>query len=141
MNISNDDFSVLLREKGLRVTSPRLTILSVLKEHHHLDAEQIKNFVKQYLGTVSTQAVYDSLNIMTTDGILRRVEPRACSAVYEIDFGDNHHHFVRNSCGQLLDVPCSTGEKPCLEANIGSGYSIDEAEVIYWGTCPSCNAK
>ena len=39
------------------------------------------------------------------------------------------------------DVDCATGEAPCLTASDDHGFSIDEAEVVYWGTCPSCAAS
>lgn len=38
----------------------------------------------------------------------------------------------------MVDVDCPTGETPCLDVVDDAGYEIDEAEVVYWGTCPKC---
>ena len=135
---STKNFANLLKKAGLRITSPRIAILSILDEFPHLDTEDVKTIVTERLGTVSTQAVYDSLNVLTANGILRRVEPRGVRAVYEIDYGDNHHHFVCHDCNLLLNVPCAKGERPCIDPGLGSEYIVDEAEVIYWGYCDKC---
>ena len=61
-------------------------------------------------------------------------------ARYESRVGDNHHHMVCRSCSAITDVDCAVGEAPCLTASDDHGYSIDEAEVTYWGLCPDCSA-
>ena len=90
------------------------------------------------IGAVSRQAVYDSLNAFTEEGLIRRVQPAHSQARYETRIDDNHHHLVCRHCGRTEDVDCATGETPCLEASDNLGFDIDEAEVIYWGLCPSC---
>jgi Fur family ferric uptake transcriptional regulator len=55
--------------------------------------------------------------------------------------GDNHHHVICRRCGRMVDVDCAVGETPCLTAADDSGYEIDEAEVMYWGRCPTCIAE
>ena len=52
--------------------------------------------------------------------------------------GDNHHHVVCRRCGTVADIDCATGSAPCLEASNTNGFEIDEAEVTYWGLCPTC---
>jgi Fe2+ or Zn2+ uptake regulation protein len=127
-----------LRARGLRVTRPRLAVLAVLGEHPHADTSAIIGFVRDRLGDVSHQAVYDVLQALTDAGILRRIQPLGSVARYETRVGDNHHHVVCRSCGAVADVDCAVGEPPCLTPSIDHEYDIDEAEVIYWGTCPDC---
>lgn len=127
-----------LRAAGLRVTKPRLAVLRVLEEHPHSDTTTIIDQVRAGLDTVSHQAVYDCLGALTDAGIVRRIQPAGSLARYEIRRGDNHHHIVCRSCGSVADVPCTTGVAPCLHAPEGHGFTIDEAEVIYWGQCPTC---
>ncbi|WP_448071862.1 Fur family transcriptional regulator [Georgenia yuyongxinii] len=131
-------FTELLRQASLRVTAPRLAVLAEVVEHPHADAETIRRGVLARLGSVSTQAVYDVLHALTSAGILRRVEPEGSPGRYEMRRGDNHHHLVCRSCGRLEDVQCAVGSAPCLHASDNRGFVIDTAEVIYWGTCPSC---
>ena len=127
-----------LRAAGLRVTKPRLAVLRVLEEHPHSDTTTIIDEVRARLDAVSHQAVYDCLGALTDAGIVRRIQPAGSLARYEIRRGDNHHHIVCRSCGSVADVPCTTGVAPCLDAPEDHGFTIDEAEVIYWGQCPTC---
>jgi Fe2+ or Zn2+ uptake regulation protein len=132
------DFERLLRGASLRVTAPRIAVLSAVHSHPHADTDSIIGVVRQNLGAVSHQAVYDVLRALTGAGLLRRIEPQGSVARYEARVGDNHHHVVCRSCGAIADVDCAVGHAPCLDASDDHGFVIDEAEVIYWGSCPEC---
>ncbi|WP_309116884.1 Fur family transcriptional regulator [Saccharothrix sp.] len=134
------DFEQMLRRASLRVTSPRMAVLSAVHEHPHADTDSIIGVVRDRLGTVSHQAVYDVLKALTGAGLLRRIEPPGSVARYEARVGDNHHHVVCRSCGVIADVDCAVGHAPCLTASDDHGFAIDEAEVVYWGTCPACKS-
>ncbi|GAA5059631.1 Fur family transcriptional regulator [Streptomyces sp. SID10815] len=127
-----------LRGAGLRVTAARVALLETVRQGDHLDAEAIAAGVRDRVGHVSLQAVYEALRALTAAGLVRRIEPAGSPARYEGRVGDNHHHLVCRSCGAVADVDCATGEAPCLTAADDHGFSIDEAEVIYWGLCPGC---
>lgn len=128
----------LLRDASLRVTRPRVAVLSAVHAHPHADTDTIIRAVREDSGDVSTQAVYDVLRVLTTAGLVRRIEPAGSVARYESRVDDNHHHVVCRSCGDIADVDCAVGHRPCLTASDDSGFVIDEAEVTYWGTCPPC---
>ncbi|MCD2192122.1 transcriptional repressor [Actinomycetospora endophytica] len=128
-----------LREAGLRVTRPRLAVLSAVHDHPHLDTDAIIGLVRADLGAVSHQAVYDVLRALTGAGLLRRIEPTGSAARYEARVGDNHHHVVCRSCGEIADVDCVVGFAPCLTASVDHGFVVDEAEVVFWGSCPRCS--
>jgi Fur family transcriptional regulator, stress-responsive regulator len=115
-------------------------VLSAVHDHPHADTDSIIAVVRRDYGDVSHQAVYDVLRALTAAGLVRRFQPTGSAARYEARVGDNHHHFVCRSCGAIVDVDCAVGYSPCLTASDGSGYEIDEAEVIYWGRCPECAA-
>jgi len=130
----------VLRGTSLRVTKPRVAVLSAVHEHPHADTDTIIGVVRAALGAVSHQAVYDVLRTLTDLGLVRRIQPAGSVARYEARVGDNHHHLVCRSCGAISDVDCAVGEAPCLTASDGAGYVIHEAEVVYWGRCPRCAA-
>ncbi len=130
----------MLRGASLRVTRPRVAVLSAVHEHPHADTGSIIEHVRGNLGQVSHQAVYDILSVLTDNGLVRRIQPPGAVARYESRVGDNHHHVVCRSCGAISDVDCAEGAAPCLSAADDHGYEIDEAEVIYWGSCPGCSA-
>ena len=127
-----------LRDVGLRVTRPRLAVIEALGRHPHADVDSIADAARSELGTVSTQAIYDVLKAFAGVGLVRRIEPAGSPARFELRVGDNHHHVVCRSCGAIADVDCAHGSAPCLTASNDHGFSIDEAEVIYWGRCPAC---
>ena len=128
-----------LRGAGLRVTAVRVALLETVRDGDHLGVEAIADGVRDRVGHVSLQAVYDALHALATAGLVRRLEPAGSPARYEGRVGDNHHHVVCRSCGVLADVDCAVGEAPCLTASDDHGYAIGEAEVIYWGLCPDCS--
>jgi Fur family transcriptional regulator, stress-responsive regulator len=129
----------LLRGVSLRVTRPRVAVLTAVHEYPHADTDQIMGVARADLGEVSKQAVYDVLNALTIAGLVRRIEPAGSVARYESRVGDNHHHVVCRSCGVIADVDCAVGNTPCLTGSDDHGFVIDEAEVTYWGLCPDCS--
>jgi len=131
----------MLRGVSLRVTRPRVAVLSAVHNHPHADTDSIIGVVRADLGGVSHQAVYDVLRALTAKGLLRRIEPPGSVARYEARVGDNHHHVVCRDCGAIADVDCAVGAPPCLSASDDHGFVIDEAEVIYWGSCPDCSSS
>ena len=128
-----------LRGAGLRVTAARVALLETVRHGDHLDVETIASGVRERVGHISLQAVYDALHALTTAGLIRRIEPAGSPARFEGRVGDNHHHLLCRSCGAVVDVDCAVGEVPCLTASDAHGFVIDEAEVIYWGLCPACS--
>ena len=129
-----------LRAAGLRVTAPRLTALEVIAEHPHSTADFVAAAVREKLGGVSTQTVYDVLRVCAERGLLRKIEPAQSPVRYETRTGDNHHHLVCRSCRAIVDVDCVIGTAPCLSPDDDHGFLVDEAEVTFWGLCKSCRS-
>jgi Fur family ferric uptake transcriptional regulator len=136
---SRTEAEQLLRGAALRVTRPRLAVLDAVYEHPHADTDEILGIARTQLADVSHQAVYDVLRVLTSAGLIRRIEPAGSAARYESRVGDNHHHVICRSCGTIADVDCAVGDTPCLTASNDHGFTIDEAEVVYWGLCPDCS--
>jgi Fur family transcriptional regulator, stress-responsive regulator len=132
------DPSELLRRRGLRVTVQRLAVLRAVSDAPHTTADVVAETVRGEIGSISVQGVYDALAALTTNGLVRRIQPAGSPARFEGRVGDNHHHLICRVCDRMVDVDCAVGEPPCLTAAEDFGYEIDEAEVIYWGRCPDC---
>ncbi len=135
------DPETTLRQHDLPVTAQRLAVLRAVSHHPHATADDLAESVRREIGTISRQSVYNVLNILTDKGIIRRIQPADSPARYEDRVGDNHHHLVCRDCGKTEDVDCAVGSAPCLHAHDHHGFRIDEAEVIYWGTCPACQRR
>jgi Fur family ferric uptake transcriptional regulator len=134
------DDAARLRDAGLRVTAPRLAVLGAVRERPHATVEEIASGARARAGAVSTQAVYDVLRALAAAGLARRIEPAGSAARFELRVGDNHHHVVCRVCGAVADVDCAVGHAPCLVPDDASGFCVDEADVTYWGLCPTCRA-
>ncbi len=128
----------MLHAHGLQATAQRLAVLKAVSARPHCTADEVAEDVRDLIGAISRQAVYDALAILVEKGIVRRIDLPRSPARYEDRVGDNHHHLICRTCGKTVDVDCAVGHAPCLTAANASGFSIDEAEVIYWGTCATC---
>lgn len=136
--MSQVDDRDLLRSRGLRVTAPRIATLGVIREHHHMSADDVASAVRERLGSISKQAIYDVLTALSEAHLIRRVVIEGRGSWYELDAGDNHHHIACVRCGKFEDVPCATGLAPCLDPSEDHGFHVQTAEVVYRGICPEC---
>jgi Fur family ferric uptake transcriptional regulator len=134
----NSSAADLLRRHGLHVTAQRLAVLAAVSGRPHCTADDVAASVRDEIGAISRQAVYDALGLLAEKGLIRRIQPAGSPARYESRTGDNHHHLICRTCGRMTDVDCAVGAAPCLTPADGAGYEIHEAEVIYWGRCPDC---
>lgn len=130
----------LLRQHGIQVTAQRLAVLRAVSGRPHVSADGVAETVRAEIGAISLQSVYDALGLLAAEGLIRRIQPSGSPARFEDRVGDNHHHLICRRCGRLVDVECAVGVAPCLTAADDHGYTIDSAEVIYWGLCPECSA-
>lgn len=133
--------SIKLKAMGVQVTAQRLAVLRAVTERPHCTADEVADDVRMMIGAISRQGVYDALATLSERGIIRRIQPAGSPARYEDRVGDNHHHMICRKCWSTSDVDCAVGQAPCLAAMDTSGFQIEEAEVIYWGTCAACLAK
>jgi Fe2+ or Zn2+ uptake regulation protein len=127
-----------LRGAGMRVTSARLAILDAVREGQHPGADEVARMVRQRIGHVTLQAVYEALAAFTDAGLLRKIDLGSGPARYEARVGDNHHHLACRGCGMVADVDCVVGAAPCLEPGESLGFALDEAQVTFWGLCTRC---
>lgn len=132
------ELDALLRERGVQVTAQRLAIMRAVSARPHATADDLIDDVREEIGSISRQAVYDTLGVLVDKSLVRRIQPAGSAARYEDRVGDNHHHLICRTCTTMFDIDCAVGDTPCLTADDDHGFEIDEAEVIYWGHCPSC---
>ncbi|MGF1600200.1 MAG: Fur family transcriptional regulator [Acidimicrobiales bacterium] len=130
-----------LRDHGLQVTAQRLAVIRAVSAHPHGTANDVAESVREEIGAISRQSVYDTLTVLAENYIIRRIQPAGSPTRYEDRVGDNHHHLVCRSCDRLVDVDCAVGDTPCLTPSDDWQFDVHEAEVIYWGTCPECQAS
>ena len=136
-----NELARILRERGIHVTAQRLAVLSAVSSWKHVTADRVAEIVREEIGAISLQSVYDALSLLANEGLIRRIQPAGAPALFEDRVGDNHHHVICRDCGRVADVDCAVGLAPCLTAVDAKGYDIDEAEVVYWGRCADCRRR
>ncbi|WP_370327618.1 Fur family transcriptional regulator [Euzebya sp.] len=134
------DPTASLREHGLHVTAQRLAVLRAVTSSPHITAQGVAEAVREQIGAISRQSVYDTLAVLTDTGLIRRIQPAGSPTRYEGRVGDNHHHLVCRRCDRVVDVDCAPGEPPCITPADDHDFALDEAEVVFWGVCPDCRA-
>lgn len=134
------NWTTRLRDAGLRVTAPRVATLDVISHAGHIDADHAVIQVRERLGTVSRQAIYDILHAFVDAGLVRS-QSTGRKTVYELETGDNHHHLYCVSCGALQNVSCHLETVPCLEPTDTHGFQILSADVVYRGVCATCQTS
>lgn len=126
-----------LRAAGLRATTPRARVLSLLETlGGHRSVDELADALEQRGEPLPRTTIYNVVSDLSEAGLVMMADAGPGRALYEAGTVW-HHHFVCRNCQAVLDVPCEVGEKPCLEASL-AGADIEEAQVIYRGVCADC---
>ena len=94
-----------LRKAGLKVTSPRIKILDLLKkpENQHISAEDLYKVLLEQGEEIGLATVYRVLNQFEDAGILTRHHFDSGKSVFELASKDHHDHLVCLDCGQVIE--------------------------------------
>lgn len=130
------DFSLLLKEHGLKSTPQRTAILSEIYSAGHIDIEKlhesILDKIKVPLGTL-----YRSITELSSAGILTTLAINGLKTHYEIS-KSAHSHFVCDKCGNVIDIECapeSLINTPAFTRN----FNITSVSVTAHGICENCS--
>ncbi|MEL0660499.1 ferric iron uptake transcriptional regulator [Psychromonas arctica] len=101
--MSNENLA--LKEAGLKVTSPRLKILSLLQlpENQHLSAEDLYKKLLEQGDEVGVATVYRVLNQFDDAGIVTRHHFEGGKSVFELTHQEHHDHLVCLKCGEVIE--------------------------------------
>ncbi len=133
---------VLLRERGLKVTTPRLLVLKALLDAHRPTSAQ--ELLERLLGEGLDQVtVYRTLTTLTEINLAQQVSTTDGSRRFEVHVCEgcrvDHPHLQCRVCGALDCLEEGIVPPPLIPTRLG-GYLIDEAKLYLFGTCPSCQS-
>ena len=116
------------------MTRQRAAILEVIRaEPRHYTAEEIFKLAKEILPTISRATVYNNLNAMADEHLIRRIcLPDA--DVYDRSF-EPHVHLICEKCGGIKDMRLN-GLAETLEKTLGQTVTSYEFKVEY--VCEGC---
>ena len=126
-----------LRSAGLRATQPRLAVYQALRHlGGHRSADEVASHLAEGQRPLPRTSVYNALQALQAAGLVMLADAGPGPILYEAATSW-HHHFVCRECGQVIDVPCDIGSKPCLLPS-DPRLEVDEAQVIFRGRCQTC---
>ncbi len=145
---SPDDLTSWFRALGLKVTPQRRAVFEALHgDDGHPTADVIWARVRDRMPTVSLRTVYQALHDLVELGEVQSVDVANGAVRFDPNTAA-HDHFVCRSCGRVSDViasrPRLVSGYPGFDGSTygggeaAAGYTVDTAEIIFRGLCPSC---
>lgn len=125
-----------LRDAGLKVTGPRLSILRILERadhEHHMSAEGVYRALLNQGSDIGLATVYRVLTQFEAAGLVTRHHFDGGQAIFELDTGDNHDHIVCVRSGRVAEFKDETIERRLAEIAAELGYSLTDHRIILYG--------
>jgi Fur family peroxide stress response transcriptional regulator len=126
-----------LKEKGLRVTQPRVAVLAYLvASDQHPTAEEVGAAVNRLVPTAARASIYNVLHSLKDSGLVRELVFDGAVVRFDANTG-RHHHFVCTACGGVADVPWDA--LPSLpKRRLPGGQSVESYAITLRGRCTHC---
>ncbi|HQI73320.1 MAG TPA: Fur family transcriptional regulator [Smithella sp.] len=141
MMLNKNEFISLLREKGLKITPQRLSVIETLMEnrYEHPGATLVYREARKKLQSISLSTVYATLKEFSECGLIRSLEFDRMENRYDLDLSE-HINLVCKQCGSIGDfgLPCSIESKDIMRK---SGFVVTDARMEYYGYCRNCQKK
>ena len=132
-----------LKNTGLKATLPRLKILEIFQtgKQRHMTAEDVYRVLLDERSDIGLATVYRVLTQFEQAGILLRSNFESGKAVYELNEGQHHDHFVCTACGKVEEFYDPEIEKRQQMIADQMGWSIQDHSMSLYGQCAECAAK
>ena len=134
--------SVLDLKRNYRMTHQRRVILEAVKSSgDHPTADEIYEKVRKTLPRVSMGTVYRNLDILSSTGVIKKLEPDHPQMRFDWETAD-HYHITCVRCGRIEDIPVASSDNPLesLENALGNltKYGIFGHKLEFVGLCRRC---
>lgn len=133
-----------LKNMGLKATFPRLKILDVFRRHddtkelRHLSAEDVYRLLIAEDVDIGLATVYRVLTQFEQAGILMRSQFDGGKAVFELNDGDHHDHFICTNCAKVVEFSDPEIEKRQFDIAEKLGFELESHTFVLYGTCHQC---
>ena len=128
---------IQLKKAGLKVTSPRIKVLEVLKkpEHQHVSAEEVFKILLEKGDEVGLATVYRVLNQFDDAGIVTRHHFEGGRSVFELSNKSHHDHLVCLTCGRVIEFEDDTIERRQLKVANEHNIELTNHSLYLYGEC------
>ncbi len=132
-----------IRNLGLKVTGPRLKILSIFEESksRHLSAEDVYQALKTNSSDVGMATIYRALANFEKAGILVKSTFEDGKAVFEINEGKHHDHLICIECGEVVCFVDEEIERRQKKIASKRGFTLKNHSLVLYGSCQKCESK
>lgn len=133
-----EDLRTKLRQRGYKVTLPRILILDILSNAKSpLSTFDLYERTKR---SMNRSTVYRVLDVLISSELVRRIDFRHDHPHYEINLDDDHHHIICLSCGYSEDIDCKlTNAEESLLSNSKKFAEVKEHSLEFYGYCKNCS--
>ena len=129
-----------MAEKQHRMTRQRRIILETVKGlKTHPTADEVFGLVRKRLPRISLGTVYRNLDLLTEQGVIRKLETAGQQKRFDGDITP-HYHVKCVKCGKIDDLYFEL-PKPSAEWTAQTRFQILEYNVELLGICPQCQEE
>lgn len=134
--MSNKD-ELQLKKAGLKVTSPRVKILEILKDpnNQHISAEDVYKILLEKNEEIGLATVYRVLNQFDDAGIVSRHHFEGGRSVFELSAKDHHDHLVCLTCGHVFEFEDDVIEQRQLQVAEANNIKLTNHSLYLYGEC------
>ncbi|KAF1044862.1 ferric iron uptake transcriptional regulator [Xylophilus sp.] len=132
-----------LKSTGLKATLPRLKILDIFQKgaQRHMTAEDVFRVLLEERSDIGLATVYRVLTQFEQASILTRSHFEGGKAVYELNEGHHHDHFVCTSCGKVEEFFDEEIERRQQLVAKQKGWVVHDHAMALYGLCNDCKPK
>ena len=132
-----------LKSTGLKATLPRLKILEIFQkgELRHMTAEDVFRVLLLERSDIGLATVYRVLTQFEQAGILSRSHFESGKAVFELNEGRHHDHFICTGCGKVEEFFDAEIEKRQQLVAKAKGWVVNDHAMSLYGLCSECAQK
>lgn len=126
-----------LKKAGLKVTSPRVKILEILKnpDNQHISAEDVYKILLEKNEEIGLATVYRVLNQFDDAGIVTRHHFEGGRSVFELSAKDHHDHLVCLTCGHVFEFEDDVIEDRQLQVAEANNIKLTNHSLYLYGEC------
>jgi Fur family ferric uptake transcriptional regulator len=105
-----------------------------------LSAQEIFDRLRASGRRVGIASVYRVLDLLTSEGLLQRIDLGSGISRFEParSGGEHHHHLVCDSCGKVEAFEDRALETAIHRLETSSGYAVAGHDVVLHGACGDC---
>jgi len=129
-----------LRSAGMRFTSQRALIMSIIHRGHH-DADEIYRRARRKDPRLSLSTVYRTLQVLKRLGLVTELHLDEAHHHYEFLSDARHHHLVCLGCGKVIEFQYPLASRVKNKVPAARGFIITETDVRMSGYCPQCQQE